>query len=76
MRDGVIRGGEDGAVRVVRCGQAVGGTVCEGRSARSNRSTGALGAARNATFRNDMRKEMNVVLDEMIKLRSEMTAKK
>src|ERR1700716_1389896 len=43
MRDGVIRGGEDGAVRVVRCGQAVGGTVCEGRSARSNRSTGALG---------------------------------
>src|SRR4030088_333632 len=43
MRDGVIRGGEDGTVRVLRCGQAVGGTICQGRSARSNRSTGALG---------------------------------
>jgi outer membrane murein-binding lipoprotein Lpp len=33
-------------------------------------------AARNAALRNDMRKEMNVSDGEMIKLRSELAAKK
>lgn len=33
-------------------------------------------AARSATLRNDMRKEMSVLLDEMIKLRGEIATKK